>query len=122
MASNHSVSATLDRLESLLKERGVLVFARIDFRGDAANAGLPMLAEQQLIFGNPKAGTPLMVANPVAALDLPLRVICWQDAQGKTWLAYNDPGYLVQRHALPGELTKNLSAVIPLIESAAAAE
>jgi uncharacterized protein (DUF302 family) len=121
IASHHSVSVTLDRLEALLQERGVLVFARIDFSGDAARAGLSMPPEQQLIFGNPKAGTPLMMANPAAALDLPLRAVCWQDGQGGTWLAYNDPGYIVKRHLLPQELTKNLAAVTALIERAAAA-
>jgi uncharacterized protein (DUF302 family) len=122
LASHHSVAVTLDRLESLLQERGVLVFARIDFSGDAAGAGMSMPAEQQLIFGSPKAGTPLMVANPVAALDLPLRAICWQDPDGQTWIAYNEPGYIGQRHELAQELTRNLAAVIPLIERAAAAE
>lgn len=122
LASHHSVGATLDRLESLLKERGVMVFARIDFSGDAAKAGLSMQPEQQLIFGNPKAGTPLMVANATTALDLPLRAVCWQDAQGQNWLAYNDPAYIASRHQLPVELAKNLAAVIPLIERAANVE
>jgi uncharacterized protein (DUF302 family) len=121
LPSHHPVATTLDRLEALLKERGVMVFARIDFSGDAARAGLSMPPEQQLIFGNPKAGTPLMVASPSTALDLPLRAICWQDAEGKTWLAYNDPAYIVHRHTLPAELAKNLAAVTPLLERAAGA-
>ena len=119
LPSSHSVVETLDRLEALLEERGVLVFARIDFSGDAARAGLAMSAEQQLIFGNPKAGTPLMVANPVAALDLPIRAVCWQDSAGQTWLAYNAPDYVVKRHSLPPDLAKNLAAVVPLLEKAA---
>ncbi|HUI62394.1 MAG TPA: DUF302 domain-containing protein [Steroidobacteraceae bacterium] len=122
LQSHQAVGATLDRLESLLKERGVLIFARIDFSGDAAKAGLALLPEQQLVFGNPKAGTPLMAANAVAALDLPIRVICWQDRQGRTWLAYNDPVYIVQRHALPADLAGNLAAVVPLIERAASGQ
>src|SRR5690349_7801835 len=84
LEARQSVAATLDRLQSLLEERGVLIFARIDFSGDAAKAGLTMRPEQQLIFGNPKAGTPLMLADATSALDLPLRVICWEDDGGKT--------------------------------------
>ena len=118
--AHHSVAETLDRLAALLNERGVAIFARLDFQADAAKNGLTMHPEQQLIFGNPKAGTPLMIANPAAALDLPLRVICWQDEAGKTWLAYNDPAYIIERHGLADALAKNLAAVIPLIEKAAA--
>jgi uncharacterized protein (DUF302 family) len=120
LRTHHSVSETLDRLTTLLKERSILIFARIDFSTDAANAGLLMPPTQQLIFGNPKAGTPLMVANPVASLDLPIRAICWQDCAGKTWLAYNDPSYVLRRHGLPQNLASNLAAVIPLLEKAAA--
>lgn len=117
LRSQHSVSDTIDRLEALLKERGILVFARIDFSGDAARAGLRMPAEQMLIFGNPKAGTPLMLAVPAAGLDLPLKVLAWE-ADGKVWAAYNDPQYVVQRHGLPAGLAANLAAVVPLIERA----
>ena len=116
---SHRVVETLDRLEALLKERGILVFARIDFSGDAARAGLTLSAEQQLIFGNPKAGTPLLVANPGAALDLPIRAVCWQDAAGQTWLAYNAPDYVVKRHGLQPDFARNLAAVVPLLEKAA---
>ncbi len=119
LSSSHTVPETLDRLERLLKEHGVTIFARIDFSGDAARAGLSMPPEQQLIFGNAKAGTPLMVSQPTAALDLPIRAICWQDSLGKTWIAYNAPEYVVQRHRLPAEFAKNLAAVIPLLERAA---
>jgi len=118
LASDHSVASTLDRLEALLKERNVTIFARIDFAADAAKSGLSMAPEQQLIFGAPKAGTPLMRASATTALDLPLRAICWQDGDGNTWLAYNDPAYIVKRHGLPTELEKNLAAVIPLLERA----
>lgn len=95
--SRHSVADTLDRLTSILRERGVVVFARIDFSGDAARAGLEMRPEQQLIFGNPKAGTPLMVAAPTAGLDLPLRVLAWEEEDGKVWIAYSEPAYIVER-------------------------
>jgi len=120
LASNHPVDRTIDRLESLLKEKGVLVFARIDFSGDAARAGLHMRPEQLLIFGNPKGGTPLMQAVPTVGLDLPLKALVWEDPEGKTWLAYNDPKYIVQRHAVESNLSANLAAVIPLLERAVA--
>lgn len=117
--SQHSVAVTIDRLQGLLKQRGILVFAHIDFSGDAAKAGLQMRAEQLLIFGNPKAGTALMVAAPTAGLDLPLKALVWEDADGNTWIAYNDPQYIVRRHALAAELSANLAAVVPLLEQAA---
>jgi len=117
--SQHSVTTTIERLESLLKERGVMVFARIDFSGDAARAGLTMRPEQMLIFGNPKAGTPLMQSVPAVGLDLPLKALVWQDASGKTQVAYNDPQYILRRHGLDAAFTANLAAVVPLIERAA---
>jgi uncharacterized protein (DUF302 family) len=121
ITSHHSVTTTLERLESLLKERGVMVFARIDFSGDAARAGMTMQPEQMLIFGNPKAGTPLMQSVPAAGLDLPLKALVWQDAQGQTQVAYNDPQYIIRRHRLDAAFAANLAAVVPLIERAAGA-
>lgn len=121
LRSQHSVSATIDRLQALLQQRGILVFARIDFSGDAERAGLRMPAEQMLIFGNPKAGTPLMLAVPAAGLDLPLKMLAWEAADGNVWVAYNDPQYVVQRHRLASNFTANLAAVVPLIQQAAAA-
>ena len=118
IASRHSVAETVDRLEGLLKERAILVFARIDFSGDAFRAGLTMRPEQLLIFGNPKAGTPLMVAEPTVGLDLPLKALVWEDAAGKTWIGYNDPAYIVQRHGLSAAQSANLAAVAPLLERA----
>jgi uncharacterized protein (DUF302 family) len=116
--SSRSVAATIDRLEALARERGILIFARIDFSGDAARAGLTMRPEQLLVFGNPKAGTPLMIAAPSVGLDLPIKALAFEDAAGKTWLAYNDPHYLVRRHGLDEALSANLAAVIPLLEQA----
>jgi uncharacterized protein (DUF302 family) len=121
LSSSHSVSATIDRLESLLKERGVLIFARIDFSADAARAGLQMRPEQLLIFGNPKAGTALMVAEPAAGIDLPLKALAWEASDGQVRLAYNDPAYIIERHGLAGALAVNLAAVVPIIEHAAQA-
>jgi uncharacterized protein (DUF302 family) len=119
ISSRHSVAQTMERLESLLRERGVMVFARIDFSGDAARAGLSLPAEQMLIFGNPKAGTPLMQAVPAAGLDLPLKALVWEDSAGHTQIAYNDPQYIIDRHGLDAAFAANLAAVVPLIERAA---
>lgn len=119
--SQHSVAATMSRLESLLKDHSIMVFARIDFSGDAGRAGLAMRPEQLLIFGNPKAGTPLMLAVPTAGLDLPLKALIWEDADGKAWIAYNEPQYVVKRHGLAASFSANLAAVIPILERAAAA-
>src|ERR1035441_334352 len=105
--SSYSVPETLARLQSILKEKGVTVFALVDHSGEAAKAGLEMRPTQLLIFGNPKGGTPLMVAAPSVAIDLPLKALAWQDAQGKVWLSYNAPEYLQERHGIPAALLKN---------------
>ena len=118
LSSYYPVARTVDRLESLLKDKGVLVFARIDFSGDAVRADLRLRPEQLLIFGNPKGGTPLMQAVPTVGLDLPFKALVWEDAEGKTWLAYNDPIYIVERHAVESSLSANLAAVVPLLERA----
>jgi uncharacterized protein (DUF302 family) len=117
--SKHSVSESLQRLDALVKSRGLTVFAHIDFSADAAKAGLRMPATQLLIFGNPKSGTPLMMASPSIALDLPLKALASEDAQGKVWLSYNAPEYLKQRHGLRNELINNISGMGELIEKAA---
>ena len=117
--SHHTVAKTMERLQTLLKERGILVFAHIDFGGDAARAGLAMRPEQMLLFGNPKAGTPLMLESPAAGLDLPLKALAWEDAEGKAWVAYNDPQYIVRRHGLSPALAANLAAAAPIVGLAA---
>ncbi len=116
--SKYSVPETLDRLESLVKKQGLRVFARIDFSGDAAKAGLEMKPSQLLIFGNPKAGTPLMIASPTIAIDFPLKALAWEDENGKVWLSYNKPEYLKERHGLPDELVKNISGIKELVKKA----
>jgi uncharacterized protein (DUF302 family) len=113
-----SVAATINRLQELLNQRQVLVFAHIDFSGDAERAGLAMRPEQMLIFGNPKGGTPLMQAVPLAGLDLPMKVLVWEAPDGAVWAAYNDPTYLQRRYGLSASLVANLAALIPLIKSA----
>jgi len=116
--SKYSVSETLDRLESIVKKQGLTVFARIDFSGDAEKVGLKMRPSQLLIFGNPKAGTPLMIASPSIAIDLPLKALAWEERNGKVWLSYNRPEYLRERHGVPDELVKNISGIKVLVEKA----
>ena len=119
--SQHSVPETIQRLSAALKSKGIAIFALVDHSGEAEKAGLKMRPTQLLIFGNPKAGTPLMVAAPSTAIDLPLKALAWEDADGKVWLSYNSPDYLQQRHGFPSELEKNLAAVEPLLAQAVAA-
>ncbi|HZC81052.1 MAG TPA: DUF302 domain-containing protein [Nitrospiraceae bacterium] len=117
--SKYSVPETIHRLESVVKSHGLTVFAHIDFSGDAAKVGLKMPPAQLLIFGNPKAGTPLMIASPSIAIDLPLKALAQEDADGKVWLSYNQPVYLKERHGVPDELVKNISGIGALVERAA---
>ena len=118
LASKHSVDETFQRLEDLLKQKGVALFARIDHSGEAAKVGLTMRPTKLLIFGSPQAGTPLMQAAPSLAIDLPLKALFWQDAEGKVWLTYNDPAYLQQRHGIPAELLPNIAGVAGLFAKA----
>src|SRR5260370_6848940 len=107
LPSRYCVPETLDRLEAILKEKGLTIFGRVDHSGEAKKVGLEMRPTQLLIFGSPKAGTPLMVAAPRLAIDLPLKALAWQDAQGKVWLSYNSPEYLQQRHNIPADFLQN---------------
>jgi len=117
--SNHSVDQTADRLKNILQAKGVTLFALVDHNGEAEKVGMKMRPTKLLIFGNPKAGTPLMLAAPSIAIDLPLKILIWEDAQGKTWVSYNDPKYLQQRHNLPAELLQNIAVVEALAAKAA---
>jgi uncharacterized protein (DUF302 family) len=116
LASRYSVSETLARLESLLRTKGLAIFCRIDHSGEAEKAGLKMNPTQLVIFGSPKAGTPLMVASPTLAIDLPLKALVWEDAAGKVWVSYNSPEYLKTRHNIANDLLANISGVGPLLE------
>jgi uncharacterized protein (DUF302 family) len=118
--SPHPVPESLRRLEGLATARGLTVFARIDFSGDAQRAGLQMRPAQLLLIGNPRTGTPLMIASPTVAIDLPLKVLTWEDAGGQTWLSYNTPEYLQARHGFPAELTANIAGLRGLVEAAVA--
>ena len=115
VASLRSVDNTVAQLEQMLHANGVKTFAIVDHSGEAAAAGLVMRPTKLVIFGNPNAGTPLMVAAPSIALDLPLKLLAWEGADGRVWISFNAPGYLAARHALPSELLGPLNGVQTLV-------
>jgi uncharacterized protein (DUF302 family) len=117
LSSPYPVSETLKRLDSVLQSRGLTVFARIDHSGEAEKVGMKMHPTELIIFGSPKGGTPVMVASPTLAIDLPLKALVWQDAGGKVWLSYNSAEYLKQRHNIPDDLLKNIAVIGPLLQS-----
>ncbi len=119
LTTQHSVDETVTRLEALLKEKGIKLFCLVDHSGEALAAGLSMPPTKLLIFGNPKAGTPLMLAAPSTALDLPLKILVAQTPDGHTQLSWNDPAWLQSRHNFPAELESNLAAVATLAAKAA---
>jgi uncharacterized protein (DUF302 family) len=108
----------MTRLESVLHAKNITVFARVDHSGEAEKVGLSMHPTQLVIFGSPKSGTPLMVASPTVAIDLPLKALAWEDAEGNVWLSYNSPDYLQRRHEIPDELVKNIAMVGTVLEKA----
>ncbi len=116
--SNHSVDQTVEKLKNILQSKGVALFALVDHSGEAEKVGMKMRPTKLLIFGSPKAGTPLMLAAPSSAIDLPLKILIWEDAQGKVWLSYNSPAYLQERHSLPPELLQNIAVVETLATKA----
>src|SRR5882757_2129715 len=116
--SNHSVDETVNRLKHLLHSQGVTLFALVDHSGEAEKVGMKMRPTKLLIFGTPKAGTPLMLAAPSAGIDLPLKILAWEDAQGKVWVSYNSLDYLRERHGLPQELLQNIAVVETLASKA----
>jgi uncharacterized protein (DUF302 family) len=118
--SPFDVSTTIGKIRAALDSHGITVFALIDFSGDAVRAGLSMPAEQMLIFGNPKGGTPLMQQEPRAGLDLPLKALVWDDGQGASWIACNAPAYIIARHGLPEALAANLAGPLGLLQQIAA--
>jgi len=120
--SQYSVAETARRLSVVVRERGLLIFGDIDFAGDAGRAGLSMRPMRQVVFGHPKAGTPLILAAPTVALDLPLRVLIWEDATGVVWLAYNDAEYLRERHQLPNDLLGTIAMLPELVARAVGTE
>ena len=117
--SNHSVDQTVERLSDILQAKAIALFALIDHSGEAEKAGMKMPPTKLLIFGNPKAGTPLMLAAPSSAIDLPLKTLIWEDSQGKVWISYNSPEFLGERHGIPRELLQNIAVVETLVAKAA---
>jgi uncharacterized protein (DUF302 family) len=116
--SNHSVEQTVDKLKNILQSKGVALFALVDHSGEAEKVGMKMRPTKLLIFGSPKAGTPLMLAAPSIAIDLPLKILVWEDGQGKAWVSYNSPEYLKERHGLPQDLLQNIAVVETLATKA----
>jgi uncharacterized protein (DUF302 family) len=116
--SQFSVDDTLRRLEQVIRDRGLTLFAHFDHSGEAAKAGLTMLPAHVLVFGNPIAGTPLMIASPLVALDLPLRVLVWQDVGGQVLVSYNEPAFLAQRYHIPSDLVGVIAGVQGIVDAA----
>ena len=114
-----SVEETVEKLRQILEAKGIKLFALIDHSGEAEKAGLQMRPTKLLVFGSPKAGTPLMIAAPTIAVDLPLKALVWEDAAGKTQISYNFSSYLQTRHAVPADLVPNIAAAEALVKSAA---
>jgi uncharacterized protein (DUF302 family) len=120
VASSRAFDETVAHFEQLVATKGMILFAKIDFTGDAKKAGLTMPRMMLLVFGNPKGGTPVMVAAPSSALDLPLKVLVSEEADGKVWLSFNSPEYLVARHGIPAELVANIAGIRGLVGAATA--
>ena len=116
--SRHSVQEAVDKLKTALRAKGATLFAVVDHDGEAQKVGMKMPPTKLLIFGSPKAGTPLMLAAPSVAIDLPLKILIWEDRQGRAWVSYNSPAYLRERHGLPPELLPSLAVVQALVASA----
>jgi uncharacterized protein (DUF302 family) len=116
--SHHSVDQTVDKLKTILQAKGVMLFALVDHSGEAEKVGLKMPPTKLLIFGNPKGGTPLMLASPSVAIDLPLKILIAEDSQGRVWISYNSPEYLKERHDLPQNLLPNIDVVKTLAAAA----
>jgi uncharacterized protein (DUF302 family) len=116
LSSPYSFIETVKRLESLLQAQNVTEFCRVDHSGEAEKSGLKMNPPQVIIFGNPKSGTPLMIAAPTLAIDLPLKALICQDGDGKVWVCYNSVEYLKHRHNIPAELVKNIAGIGPLLQ------
>jgi uncharacterized protein (DUF302 family) len=117
--SSHSVAETVEKLKGILQANGVTLFAFVDHSGEAEKAGLKMLPTKLLIFGNPKAGTPVMLAAPSSAIDLPLKILIWEDAQGKVWITHNSTAFLQERHNVPSNLLPNIAVIETLAKTAA---
>lgn len=116
--SNHTVDQTVERLKGILEAKGVTLFALVDHSGEAEKAGMKMPPTKLLIFGSPRAGTPVMLAAPSIAIDLPLKILVWEDTAGKAWISYNNPAYLEERHGVPHELLNSIAVAETLAAKA----
>jgi len=121
LSSPYSISETTKRLESTLQAKNIAIFCHVDHSGEAEKVGMKMHPTQLLVFGNPKGGTPLMLAAPTVAIDLPLKALIWEDAGNKVWVTYNSAEYLQQRHSVPPELVKNIAILGDLLKAVVAA-
>ena len=119
LLSTRKFDETVERLRGLIEDKGLTLFAVVDHGGEAAKAGLAMSPTKLFIFGNPRAGTPLMVAAPSLAIDLPLKILVRQDAAGRVWVSYNTPGWLRRRHEFPADLLPNIAGIESLAKAAA---
>jgi uncharacterized protein (DUF302 family) len=116
---HHTVEQTVIKLEDTLRAKGIKLFALVDHSGEAELAGMHMPPTKLLIFGNPKAGTPLMIASPTIAIDLPVKILVWEDVSGNVWISYNSGAYLQARHGLPPDLLQNIAVTEVLARAAA---
>ena len=117
--SNHSVNDTVAKIQGVLQAKGIILFALVDHSGEAEKVGMKMPPTKLLIFGNPKLGTPLMLASPSVAIDLPLKILVWEDGEGRVWISYNSPAYLQRRHGLAPEMLQNIAVAEALASKAA---
>jgi uncharacterized protein (DUF302 family) len=117
--SSRSVNETVEKLKGILQAKSITLFALVDHSGEAEKAGMKMRLTKLFIFGSPKAGTPVRLAAPSSAIDLPLKILIWEDAQGKAWVTYNSPAYLQKRHGIPLELLPSISVIETLAKKAA---
>ena len=119
LPSNQSVEETVEKLTGILKAKGITLFALVDHGGEAKKAGIKMPSTKLLVFGNPKAGTSVMLASPRSAIDLPLKILIWEDANDKVWVTNNSPIYLQERHNIPPDLLQNIAVIEQLAKQAA---
>jgi len=119
LPSKHSLDETVEKFKAILNAKGITLFALNDHTAEAEKVGLKMLPTKLLVFGNPSVGTPLMVSAPRSAIDLPLKILVWENAERRVWITYNSPNYLQRRYNLPVELLKNIAVIEVLVANAA---
>src|SRR4029077_6591021 len=115
----HFLDRTVTKLTEILLSKGLTLFALVDHSGEAEKVGMKMRPAKLFIFGSPRAGTPLMLAAPSVAIDLPLKILVWEDSEGRSWVSYNSPAYVQERHNIPPDLIQNIAAIDALATAAA---